>query len=318
MRYKPLGDSGLLVSVLGLGCNNFGARLDADGARAVVDAAIDAGVTLFDTSDTYGGGGGSERALGEILGSRRDQVVLATKFGHQNADMGYGPAAGAKGGRAYIRRAVTESLRRLRTDYIDLYQLHTPDPVTPVAETLAALDELVAEGKVRYLGHSNFSGWQLADAAHLAAARGRTPFISAQNHWSLLERDAEAEVVPAARHFGLGVLPFFPLANGLLTGKFRQGRAIPAGTRLAARAGYITEEKLARVEALIDWSRAHGGSILQTAIGALAAQPGCSSVIAGAMNAEQVKANAAASEWVPSAAELAEIDKIVPPPARVG
>ncbi len=318
MRYKPLGDSGLLVSVVGLGCNNFGGRLDTEGTRAVVDAAIDAGITLFDTSDTYGGGGGSESALGEILGRRRDQVVLATKFGHQSADMGYGPAAGAKGGRAYIRRAVTESLRRLQTDYIDLYQLHTPDPVTPVEETIAALNELVAEGKVRYLGHSNFSGWQIADAAHLAAAGGHTPFISAQNHWSLLERAAEAEVVPAARHFGLGVLPFFPLANGLLTGKFRQGRAIPAGTRLAARAGYITEEKLARVEALIDWSRAHGGSILQTAIGALAAQPGCSSVIAGAMNAEQVKANAAASEWVPSAAELAEIDKIVPPPARVG
>ncbi len=318
MRYKPLGDSGLLVSVVGLGCNNFGGRLDTEGTRAVVDAAIDAGITLFDTSDTYGGGGGSESALGEILGRRRDQVVLATKFGHQSADMGYGPAAGAKGGRAYIRRAVTESLRRLQTDYIDLYQLHTPDPVTPVEETIAALNELVAEGKVRYLGHSNFSGWQIADAAHLAAAGGHTPFISAQNHWSLLERAAEAEVVPAARHFGLGVLPFFPLANGLLTGKFRQGRAIPAGTRLATRAGYITEEKLARVEALIDWSRAHGVPILQTAIGALAAQPGCSSVIAGAMNAEQVKANAAASEWVPSAAELAEIDKIVPPPARVG
>jgi aryl-alcohol dehydrogenase-like predicted oxidoreductase len=318
MRYKPLGDSGLLVSVVGLGCNNFGGRLDTEGTRAVVDAAIDAGITLFDTSDTYGGGGGSESALGEILGRRRDQVVLATKFGHQSADMGYGPAAGAKGGRAYIRRAVTESLRRLQTDYIDLYQLHTPDPVTPVEETIAALNELVAEGKVRYLGHSNFSGWQIADAAHLAAAGGHTPFISAQNHWSLLERAAEAEVVPAARHFGLGVLPFFPLANGLLTGKFRQGRAIPAGTRLAALAGYITEEKLARVEALIDWSRAHGVSILQTAIGALAAQPGCSSVIAGAMNAEQVKANAAASEWVPSAAELAEIDKIVPPPASAG
>jgi aryl-alcohol dehydrogenase-like predicted oxidoreductase len=314
MRYRPLGDSGLLVSVLGLGCNNFGSRLDVDGARAVVDTAIDAGVTLFDTSDTYGGGGGSERALGEILGSRRDQVVLATKFGHQSTDMGYGPAAGAKGGRAYIRRAVTESLRRLRTDYIDLYQLHTPDPVTPVAETLAALDELVAEGKVRYLGHSNFSGWQLADAAHLAAAAGRTPFVSAQNHWSLLEREAEAEVVPAATHFGLGVLPYFPLANGLLTGKIRKGQPVPGDSRLAARPAYVTEAKLNRVEALIAWGQAHGVTILQAAIGALAAQPGCSSVIAGAMNPEQVKANVAASEWIPSAAELAEIDQIVPPP----
>src|SRR5579863_53774 len=314
MRYRPLGDSGLLVSVVGLGCNNFGSRLDTEGARAVVDAAIDAGITLLDTSDTYGAGGGSERALGEILAKRRDQVVLATKFGHQAADMGYGPAAGAKGGRAYIRRAVTESLRRLRTDYIDLYQLHTPDPVTPVEETIAALHELVAEGKVRYLGHSNFSGWQLADAAHLAAIGGRTPFVSAQNHWSLLERAAEAEVVPAARHFGVGVLPFFPLANGLLTGKFRRGLQVPAGTRLAARAAYVTEEKLATVEALITWAQERGVTILETAIGALAAQPGCSLVFNETMTPEQVKANAAASEWIPSAAELAEIDQLVPPP----
>jgi len=314
MRYRPLGDSGLLVSVVGLGCNNFGGRLDVEGARAVVDAAIDAGVTLFDTSDTYGGGGGSERALGEILGNRRDQVVLATKFGHQGADMGYGPAAGAKGGRAYIRRAVTESLRRLRTDYIDLYQLHTPDPVTPVEETLAALGELVAEGKVRYLGHSNFSGWQLADAAHLAASAGRTPFVSAQNQWSLLERDAEAEVVPAALHFGVGVLPYFPLANGLLTGKFREGQPVPEGTRLARRPAYITGKRLATVEALIAWGQPRGVTILQVAVGALAAQPGCSSVIAGAMSAEQVKANVAASDWIPSADELNEIDGIVPPP----
>ncbi len=304
------------MSVLGLGCNNFGGRLDDQGARAVVDAAIDVGVTLLDTSDTYGGGGGSERALGEILGNRRHQVVLATKFGHQGADMGYGPAAGAKGGRAYIRRAVTESLRRLRTDYIDLYQLHTPDPVTPVEETLAALNELVAEGKVRYLGHSNFSGWQLADAAHVAAGHDQTPFISAQNQWSLLEREAEAEVVPAARHFGLGVLPYFPLANGLLTGKIRQGQPVPEGSRLAGRPGYVTEAKLARVEALIAWGQPRGVTILQAAIGGLAAQPGCASVIAGAMNPEQVKANAAAAEWMPTAAELAEIDAIVPPPAR--
>ncbi len=316
MRYRSLGESGLLVSVVGLGCNNFGGRLDLDGTRAVVDAAIDAGVTLFDTADTYGGNGASERLLGEVLGKRRDRVVLATKFGHQRADMGYGAAAGAKGGRAYIRRAVTESLRRLRTDYIDLYQLHTPDPLTPMAETIAALDELVTEGKVRYIGHSNLVGWQIADAAHLAVRSGRTPFISAQNHWSLLERDAEAEVVPASRHFGLGVLPYFPLANGLLTGKVRRGQPVPENSRLAARSGYITEEKLDKVEALISWAEAHGISVLDVAIGALAALPGCTSVIAGAMTAEQVKANAGAGEWVPSAAELAEIDQIVPPPAH--
>jgi aryl-alcohol dehydrogenase-like predicted oxidoreductase len=318
MRYSSLGKSGLQVSVVGLGCNNFGGRLDVDATRAVVDAAIDVGITLFDTSDTYGGGGGSERALGEVLGARRDQVVLATKFGGRGVDLGYGPAAGAKGGRAYIRRAVTESLRRLRTDYLDLYQQHVPDPLTPVEETLAALHELVTEGKVRYLGHSNFSGWQLADAAHLARGNGLTPFVSAQNHWSLLERAAETDLVPAARHFGVGVLPFFPLANGLLTGKVRQGQAIPAGTRLAGREGYVTQEKLAKVEALIAWAHEHGVTVLDVAISALAAQPGCSSVIAGATSAEQVKANAATSGWIPSAEELAEIDRIVPPAAAEG
>jgi aryl-alcohol dehydrogenase-like predicted oxidoreductase len=315
MRYRTLGDSGLLVSVVGLGCNNFGRRLDVAGTRAVVDAAIDVGITLFDTADIYGEDGGSELALGEVLGGRRDQVVLATKFGHQKVDMGYGAAAGAKGGRAYIRRAVEKSLTRLRTDYIDLYQLHTPDPLTPVEETIAALDELVTEGKVRYIGHSNLSGWQLADAAHKAAQANRTPFISAQNHWSLLERDAEAEVVPAAVAFGLGVLPYFPLANGLLTGKVRRGQGIPASSRLAQRSALVTDEKLDKVESLITWGTEHGVSILEIAIGGLAAQPGCTSVIAGAMTPDQVKANAVAGEWEPTPAELAEIDAIVPPPA---
>ena len=315
MRYRPLGDSGLMVSVTGLGCNNAGRRLDLDATRAVVNAALEAGITLLDTSDSYGNGGGSEELLGEVLAGRRDEVVLATKFGHQDFDMGYGPAAGAKGGRAYIRRAVERSLRRLRTDYLDLYQIHTPDPVTPVAETLAALGELVAEGKVRYLGNSNFTGWQIADAAHVARAAGAVPFISAQNHWSLLERDTEAEVVPAARHFGLGVLPYFPLANGLLTGKVRKGQAQPPGSRLAGRPGYLTESKLDRVEALISWAAERGLTVLEVAIGALAAQPGCASVIAGATSPEQVKANAAAADWIPSAADLAELDQIVPPPA---
>jgi aryl-alcohol dehydrogenase-like predicted oxidoreductase len=316
MRYRTLGDSGLLVSVVGLGCNNFGGRLDVAGTRAVVDAAIDVGITLFDTADIYGKDGGSELALGEVLGSRRDQVVLATKFGHQKVDMGYGAAAGAKGGRAYIRRAVEKSLTRLRTDYIDLYQLHTSDPLTPIEETIAALGELVTEGKVRYIGHSNLSGWQLADAAHKAAQASRTPFISAQNHWSLLERDAEAEVIPAAIAFGLGVLPYFPLANGLLTGKVRRGQGIPENSRLAQRSAFVTDEKLDKVEALIAWGAEHGVSILEIAIGGLAAQPGCTSVIAGAMTPDQVKANSAAGEWEPTPAELAEINAIVPPPAR--
>jgi aryl-alcohol dehydrogenase-like predicted oxidoreductase len=316
MRYRSVGDSGLMVSVAGLGCNNFGRRVDLAGTRAVVDAAIDAGITMFDTADIYGDGGASEELLGEALAGRWDQVVLATKFGHAGYDMGYGPAAGAKGGRAYIRRAVERSLRRLQTDHIDLYQLHTPDPVTLVAETLAALTELVAEGKVRYLGHSNFAGWQVADAAHVARATGTAPFISAQNHWSLLERQVEAEVLPAARHFGLGVLPYFPLANGLLTGKVRRGEAPPAGSRLAGRPGYVTDDKLDRVEALIAWAAERGLTVLEVAVGALAAQAGCACVIAGATTPEQVKANAAAAEWVPSADELADLNRIVPPPTR--
>jgi aryl-alcohol dehydrogenase-like predicted oxidoreductase len=188
--------------------------------------------------------------------------------------------------------------------------------VTPIAETLAALTELVAEGKVRYLGHSNFTGWQIADAAHVARASGTAPFISAQNHWSLLERQAEAEVVPAARHFGLGVLPYCPLANGLLTGKVRRGQAPPAASRLAARQGYVTEDKLDRVETLSSWAAERGRTLLEVAVGALAAQPGCASVIAGATTAEQVKANAAASEWVPPAEDLADLDRVVPPPAQ--
>ena len=315
MRYRTLGDSGLLVSVVGLGCNNFGGRIGVQRTRAVVDAAIDVGITLFDTAEMYGKDGGSELALGEVLGRRRDKVVLATKFGHQKVDMGYGPAAGAKGGRNYIRLAVEKSLRRLRTDYIDLYQLHTPDPLTPVEETITALGELVAEGKVRYIGHSNLSGWQLADAAHTAARAGRVPFISSQNHWSLLERAVEAEVVPAAIHFGLGVLPYFPLANGLLTGKVRRGQELPSGSRIAARSHLVTDEKLDKVEALIAWGAQHGASVLEIAIGGLAAQPGCTSVIAGATSPDQVKANVAAGEWEPTLDELAEIDKIVPPPA---
>jgi len=312
MRYRPLGNSGLQVSVVGLGCNNFGRRLDVKQTLAVVDAAIDAGITLLDTAETYGGAGRSEEMLGEVLLTRRDQVVLATKFGSQAGDMGYGPAAGAKGSRSYIKRAVEQSLRRLRTDYIDLYQIHTPDPVTPIEETLSALADLVRAGQVRYIGHSNFSGVQLAAAAAAAREINAVPFISAQNHWSLLERQAELDVVPAAVQFGLGVLPFFPLANGLLTGKIRRGVGPADGTRLAGRDEYITEDKLDKVEALATWAEQHGRTVLEVAIGGLAALPGCTSVIAGATSAEQVRANAAAGEWQPSAAELAEIDKIVP------
>ena len=314
MRYRSLGNSGLVVSVAGLGGNNFGRRLDVDATRAVVDAALDAGITLLDTAESYGAGR-SEEFLGEVLARRRDQVVLATKFGHRGADMGYGAAAGAKGGRGYIMRAVEGSLRRLRTDYIDLYQIHTPDPATPIEETLTALSDLVAQGKVRYLGHSNFAGWQLANAAGDARELGTAGFVSAQNHWSLLERGIEAEVVPAALHYGLGVLPYYPLANGLLTGKVRRGLPPPEGSRLAGRPGYITGDKLDRAEKLADWAQQHGVTLLDVAVGGLAAQPGCSSVIAGATSPEQVKANAAAASWVPSADELADLDRVAPGPA---
>jgi aryl-alcohol dehydrogenase-like predicted oxidoreductase len=275
-----------------------------------VDAAVDAGVTLLDTADSYGGGGRSEEFLGQILAGRRGEVVLATKFGNQGSDMGYGRAAGAKGGRSYIRRAVAESLRRLRTDYIDLYQVHMPDPVTPIEETLGALDELVTEGKVRYIGSSNFAGWQIAAAAAAARERRTEAFISAQNHWSLLERGAEAEVVPAALHYGVGVLPYYPLANGLLTGAIRRGRGPAHGTRLAALPDYITDAKLEVVENLHDWAHERGRSLLEVAVGGLAALPGCASVIAGATSPAQVRANAAAGEWIPTADELAEIGKI--------
>ncbi|AQT75918.1 MULTISPECIES: aldo/keto reductase [Streptomyces] len=312
MRHLPLGSSGLQVSAVGLGCNNFGGRLDARATRAVVDAALDAGVTLLDTADIYGGAGGSERHLGQALKGRRDQVVLATKFGYDGVDMGYGPAAGSRGGRAYIRRAVEESLRRLETDHIDLLQLHSPDPATPVAETLAALTELVAEGKVRYIGHSNFTGWQLAEAAHVARETGSVPFVSAQNEWSLLERSAERELVPAALHYGVGVLPYFPLANGLLTGKIRRGAPVPAGSRLEGRDAYLTEERLDVVEALAAIAEKHDRTVLELAIGWLSARPGCASVIAGATSPEQVRANAAAGERPLDAELLAEIDAIAP------
>ncbi|MCJ0869404.1 aldo/keto reductase [Streptomyces sp. AP-93] len=310
MRHLSLGSSGLQVSAIGLGCNNFGGRLDARATRTVVDAALDAGITLLDTADIYGGAGGSETHLGEALKGRRDHVVLATKFGYDGVDMGYGPAAGSRAGRAYIRRAVEASLTRLGTDYIDLYQLHSPDPAVPVAETLAALTELVTEGKIRYIGHSNFSGWQLAEAAHVARETGAAPFVSAQNEWSLLQRSAERELVPAALHYGVGVLPYFPLANGLLTGKIRRGAPVPAGSRLEGRDAYLTDERLDIVEALAALADKHGRTVLELAIGWLSAQPGCASVIAGATSAEQVRANAAVADRPLDAELLAEVDAV--------
>ncbi|MDW5324597.1 aldo/keto reductase [Plantactinospora sp. KLBMP9567] len=308
MTYRRLGDSGLVVSVVGIGCNNFGRKLDAAGTRAVVDAALDAGINFFDTADIYGEPhGGSEEQLGAALRGRRDDVVLASKFGMSMSGMN-GPDHGARGARRYVARAIEASLRRLGTDHIDLYQMHEPDPGTPIEETLNALDDLVRAGKVRYLGNSNFTGWQVADAAWTARTRGLTPFISAQNEYSLLNRSVETEVVPAARHFGLGLLPFFPLADGLLTGKYKRGAQPPSDSRLAGPspryAARLASAPWDTIEALEKYAAERGRSLLDVAIGGLAAQPAVTSVIAGATTPDQVRANAAAGRWQPTPDDL--------------
>jgi aryl-alcohol dehydrogenase-like predicted oxidoreductase len=296
MRYRQLGRSGLSVSVVGLGCNNFGGsfggKLDVDRTRAVVDAALDAGVNLLDTANSYGDKGGSETLLGEVLKGRRDQVVLATKFG---SDMGEQPPVVARASRWYVKRAVEDSLRRLQTDRIDLYQLHRPDGVTPVEETLSALDDLVREGKVLYVGSSNLAAWQVVEADWISTTKNLTRFVSAQNHYSLLERKAEAELIPACEKVGVGLLPFFPLANGLLTGKYRRGHDRPSGTRMEGRD--ISERTWARIEKLAGFAEERGHSLLELAFAGLLAWPAVSSVIAGATSAEQVKANVSAGDW---------------------
>jgi aryl-alcohol dehydrogenase-like predicted oxidoreductase len=305
MRARRLGTEGPEVSVVGLGCNNFGMRVDLEGTRAVVDAALDAGVTLFDTADIYGNKGGSESFLGEVLEGRRDSVVLATKFG---GDMGDGTKA--RGSREYIRKACDASLARLRTDVIDLYQYHTPDHVTPFEETFGALDELVREGKVRHVGHSNLDAAQVAEVDALAREHGWVRPVSAQNQYSLLRREAEEELLPTCERLGLGVLPYFPLASGLLTGKYRRGQPPPEGTRLATRDEVFTAETFDRLEALERFAEERGVTLLQVAIGGLLAQPAVASVIAGATKPEQVRANAAAGEWEPSAEDLAALNDL--------
>jgi aryl-alcohol dehydrogenase-like predicted oxidoreductase len=304
-----LGNSGLQVSAVGLGCNNFGARIDLETSRRVVDKALDHGVTLFDTADVYGNRGGSETALGEILGSRRKQIVLATKFGKDmNAE---GTLKGAS--RRYIMNAVEDSLRRLRTDYIDLYQLHAPDPLTPIEETLRALDDLVRQGKVRYLGCSNLPAWQVADAQWTARSLGLNAFISCQDEYSLLAREIEKELLPAITAHGLGLLPYFPLASGMLTGKYRRGQEPPAGTRLAEwtrlMQPFATEENFDRVERLDAFSREHGHTLLELAFSWLLARPQVASVIAGATRPEQVEQNVQAAGWTLTSEDLAEVDR---------
>ena len=311
MEFRRLGNSGLVVSVVGLGTNNLGMKLDDDGSREVVHAALDEGITLFDTADSYGA---SEERLGKLLSGRRDDVVIATKFGSDIRPRGLsnGEDWGARGSRRYIRRAVESSLRRLRTDWIDLYQMHRPDPATPIEETLSALDDLVREGKVRYLGSSNFTGWQVAEAEWVSRTRHCERFISAQNEYSWLKRGIEDDLVPALDHYGIGLLPFFPLASGLLTGKYRRGEAAPEGSRIKSwgREAVLTEETFDVLEALESFAKARGADLLDIAIGGLAAQPAVASVIAGATSREQVRRNVAAGDWQPSLEDLAELDEI--------
>lgn len=310
---RRLGDSDLNVSVVGLGSNNFGRRVDLAGTRAVVDAALEVGVTFFDTADIYGSAGASEELIGESLRGRRDQAVIATKFG-----MDFGPAEGRpdapRGSAAYIRWAVEGSLRRLQTDVIDLYQYHEPDGVTPIAETLAALDELVRAGKVRAIGCSNFSAELLEEAERASRENGYAHFVSLQNEYNLIKRDLEADLAPLCERYGVGILPFYPLASGLLTGKYRRGETPPPNTRLGERERVASDEHFDVVESLEEYARDRGLSMLEVAIGGLAAQPAVASVIAGARTPEQVRANAAAAlAWEPSDADLRGLDEAAPP-----
>ena len=310
MDYRRLGHSGLWVSAVGIGCNNFGAKCDEAATRAVVHACLDAGITLFDTADMYGNRGGSETLLGRILGHHRKDIVLASKFG---LPMGEGPYLNGAG-RHYIMRAVEDSLRRLRTDHLDLYQVHRPDPATPIEETLRALDDLVRDGKVRYVGCSNFAGWQLAEAEWAARAGGTVRFISAQNEYSLVDRRIEGELVPAANSYGVGILPYFPLANGLLTGKYQRNHAMPDGARMTERPTraeeVLTDRNWTIAEKVADYAAARGHSLLEAAIGWLASQDHVPSVIAGATTAEQVAQNAAAADWRMTAEEIADINAL--------
>ena len=312
MELRNLGRSGLRVSAIGLGCNNFGGRIGLEESRAVVHAALDQGITLFDTADAYGERGGSETALGDILGPRRKDIVLATKFALPMDD-----AETMKGAsRRYIMQAVEASLRRLRTDWIDLYQQHRPDPVTPIEETLRALDDLIRAGKVRYAGCSNLPAWQVADAVWTARRDHMAGFVSCQDELSLLVRGNEAELLPAMRAHGLGLLPYFPLASGLLTGKYVRNQPMPDGARLTKTQRladrYLTDANWAAAERLQDFAEARGHTVLELAFSWLLAQAPVSSVIAGATRPEQVAANAAAGGWALTAEDLAEVDRIAP------
>jgi aryl-alcohol dehydrogenase-like predicted oxidoreductase len=310
METRNLGTSGLRVSAVGLGCNNFGGRIGLDESRAVVHRALDLGITLFDTADTYGNRGGSEDCLGQVLGDRRKDIVLATKFGLPMDEAKI--LSGAS--RRYIMTAAEASLRRLRTDWIDLYQLHTPDALTPIEETLRALDDLIRQGKVRYVGNSNFAAWQAVAADWTARHHDLDRFVSCQNEYSLLKRDIEAELAPAMQACGLGLLPYFPLAAGLLTGKYRRQAAPPQGTRFARMQGladrYLTPANWTILERLEDFCARRGHSLLELAFSWLKARPAVASVIAGATKPEQVEQNVKAASWELTPDDLAEIDRL--------
>ena len=309
MEYRQLGRSGLKVSAVGLGCNNFGRRCSEEETRAVVHKALDLGVTMFDTADFYSAGL-SEEFLGKALGPRRRDIVLATKFGLPLRQGEYEGGAS----RRYIMLAVEASLRRLGTDYIDLYQLHFPDPKTPIEETLSTLDALMRAGKVRYAGSSNFAGWQLADAAWTAKTKGLTPFIAAQNHYNLLDRRIERDVLPAAEAFEVGIIPYFPLSSGLLTGKYKRGAPVPNDSRAAANPDaakrMLSDENFATVEKVDDFARSRGKGILDAAVSWLLGQKQVATVIAGATRPEQVEANVAAGAWAMPRADWDEINKL--------
>jgi aryl-alcohol dehydrogenase-like predicted oxidoreductase len=310
MQIRNLGGSGLRVSAVGLGCNNFGQRTDLEGSRKVIHRAIDLGITLFDTADIYSNMGGSETVLGAVLGDRRKDIVLATKY--SKAMSNDGTKQGAS--RRYIIEAVEASLKRLKTDYIDLYQQHDYDPLTPIEETLRALDDLVRQGKVRYIGNSNFPAWRIAEAEYVARAMNVNRFISCQDEYSLVVRDIEKDLVPCAQEYNLGVLPFFPLASGLLTGKYKKGQAAPDDTRFGKvprlRERYVTQRNEDIVEKLQAFAQARGHSMLELAFSWLASRPQVSSVIAGATRVEQVEQNVKAIDWALSAEDVAEIDRI--------
>ncbi len=306
---RALGHSGLEVSVLGLGCNNFGRRVDLEGTRAVIDAALEVGDTFLDTADIYGGQGGSEELLGQVLEGRRDQVVLATKFG---MDMGDG--RGPRGSAGYIRHAVEASLRRLRTDVIDLYWYHEPDGETPIAETLGALHELVQAGTVRAIGASNFSAEQIEESDAVAREEGLTRFAAVQNEYSLLVRGDERDVIPTCARLGLGYVPYFPLASGLLTGKYHRGQPAPEGTRMAGRDQIASDEQFDVIEGLTRFAEERDLTLVEVAIGALLANPTISSVIAGATKPDQVRTNAQAAQWSPTEEDLAALEEVLGAP----